>query len=172
MSKVNSLIGKNLSSTKHASSHKNIESTLTAERFSIRGNKYLFLEITRLGNESGRSTNSEMVAAILEALSGNKLTNVLFLALKAYLGTEITSSTLETFKELDFKPWKVEAKFQIRIPPNVYAAAPQKIKDLLAETGQQKSMNTWIIESLVSWISIQHKLSALLIAAIETNNQT
>lgn len=172
MSKANATIGKPFNSANGFSSRKHIESSLTADKFSIRGNKHLFSEITHLGTESGRSTNSEIVAAILEALSEHKKTNALIRALKAYLGDETSTSVLDTLKEFDFNPRQVEAKFNVRIPPNVRDTIREMLQSKLlkTETGQHKSMNAWFIETIVTWIGIQHKISALLIAATKKNN--
>lgn len=172
MSKANATIGKAFNSANSFSSRKHIESSLTADKFSIRGNKHLFSEITRLGIESGRSTNSEIVAAILEELSEHKKTNALIRALKADLGDETSTSVLDTLKEFDFNPRQVEAKFSVRIPPNVRDTIREMLQSKLvkAETGQHKSMNTWFIETMIRWIGIQHKISALLIAAMKKDN--
>jgi len=140
----------------------------TADKFVIRGYAELFAEMSGIGLHHGRSANSEMVAAVLEALSGHERANATLRILKAHLGGEISERVLAEVPDFDLKKCKKPGKFIVRFPSQIREKVRDGVKRAASSGAGDRlsSMNKWFLEALVAWVNIQRQQYALLSAAI------
>ncbi|MPQ69361.1 Arc family DNA-binding protein [Pseudomonas sp. MWU12-2323] len=140
----------------------------TADKFVIRGYAELFTELNGIGLHQGRSSNSEMVAAILDALSGHQRSNALLHILKSHIGESIAERVLTELPDFDLGACKTPQKFVIRFPMQVRDAIRDGVATAIASeqsTGPY-SMNGWVLNALVGWVKFQRQQYALLSAAM------
>lgn len=143
-------------------------SSYTADKFVIRGFEELFSELDGIGLYQGRSRNSETVAAILEALGGQKRTTTMLDVLKAHLGEEVAGRVLAEVPDFSLAECKKPSKFVVRLPSNVRDTIRSGVIHAISVDGASAtSMNRWLLNALVEWIKIQRQHYALLTATIE-----
>lgn len=139
----------------------------TAEKFVIRGYAELFDELDAIGRHQGRSMNSEAVAAILEALSGQRRNTALTEILKGHLGEEVTSKVLVEVPDFDLEKCKNPRNFVLRLPPSVRDTIRDGVANVVAIEGSgARSMNSWVLNALVEWVNSQRQQYSLLMASI------
>ncbi len=160
----------------------------TADKFVIRGYVELFEEMAAIGVHQGRSTNSEVVAAILEALSGFERSSTLQRVLIANLGETLSARVLADVPNFDLGVCTEPHDFVVRFPDSVRDSVREDVTrmsdifqnqqsestQITVHTGvkrNERSMNTWLLKALVAWIKIQRQQFALLSAAIELEKQ-
>lgn len=156
----------------------------TADKFVVRGYVELFEEMAGIGRHQGRSVNSEVVAAILEAQSGFERSSTMQRVLIASLGESLSSRVLASVPNFDLGICTVRRDFVVRFPDSVRDSVREDVKRIIDMPQNQKalttqitgpadvkrserSMNTWVLKALVAWIKIQRQQFALLSAAIE-----
>ncbi|MFL1449427.1 Arc family DNA-binding protein [Pseudomonas tritici] len=91
----------------------------SAAKYVIRGYEELFVELRAIGSHQGRSMNSEVVAAFLEALAGHQRSQAMLTILKGHLGENIASSVLSTVRDFDITNCVTKKQFVVRCPPDV-----------------------------------------------------
>lgn len=140
----------------------------TADKFVIRGYEELFNEVAGMASHEGRSINSEVVAAIFDALSGQVRSRAMLHVLKSYLGPELARSALDSIPVFHLENCKVPKKFVVRLPDTIRASLKDSVMDRIREEGLQGgiSMNTWTVQAIAAWVQIRRKQYALLSAAI------
>lgn len=139
----------------------------TADKFVIRGYVELFSELAGIGKHQGRSMNSEAVAAILEALAGQRRNTAMLNILKTHLGQDLSERVLAEVPDFDLSKCKTPRKFVIRLPESARALIRDGVIEAIAESGDKStSMNTWLLNALVEWIKSQRQQYALLMASI------
>lgn len=139
----------------------------TADKFVIRGFEELFSELDGIGKHQGRSMNSEAVAAILEALAGQRRNTGMLNILKAHLGPELSAKVLAEVPNFDLAKCNKPREFVLRLPPSVRNTIRDGVGKVVSEKGSRtKTMNTWVLEALVDWIQSQRLQYALLMASI------
>ena len=140
-----------------------------ADKFVVRGHAELFSEIAAIGRHHGRSINSEMVAAVMEALSGHVRSKALLRILASNLGDSFAERVLADVSCFDLAECQEPAKFNVRFPPEVRDTVRQGVQKVLVRRtpGHPQSMNAWFLDALVAWVRIQRQQYALLSAAIE-----
>ncbi|MGE8063860.1 Arc family DNA-binding protein [Pseudomonas sp. NPDC089569] len=156
----------------------------TADKFVVRGYSELFEEMAGIGLHQGRSINSEVVAAILEALSGFERSSAMQRILTANLGEELSMRVLAGVPNFDLKVCTQPREFVVRFPDEVRDSVREDVKRIsdIPQSQQpvgtqligpdnvkrnERSMNTWVLKALVAWVKIQRQQFALLSAAIE-----
>lgn len=139
-----------------------------ADKFVLRGFSELFSELASIGAYHGRSTNSEMIAGVLEAITGFERANAMLRIFKRNLGEEMTDRVLADVPTLNLSECKQPDRFVIRFPPDVRDTIRDDVQRILKteEDGGPFSMNQWLLNVLVVWVGIQHQLYALLNAEI------
>ncbi|MGF6281817.1 putative HicB family RNase H-like nuclease [Pseudomonas frederiksbergensis] len=160
----------------------------TADKFVVRGYNELFEEMAGIGLHQGRSINSEVVAAILEALSGFERSSAMQRILTASLGDSLSARVLASVPNFDLDVCTEPRDFVVRFPESVRDSVRQDVKRIIDMPQNQKtlttqfagpdgvkrkerSMNTWVLKALVAWIKIQRQQFALLSAAIELEKE-
>lgn len=138
----------------------------TADKFVIRGFEELYEELDGIGRYQGRSRNSEVQSAVLEALGGWVRTTAMLNILVEHLGKEVSGQVLATVSDFDISICQVYRKFVLRFPPTVRDMVRDGIER--AELGAV-TMNQWFLDTLVRWINVQRQHYALLSAAIAMN---
>lgn len=155
----------------------------TADKFVVRGYNELFEEMAGIGLHQGRSINSEVVAAILEALSGFERSSTMQRILTANLGEALSSRVLAEVPNFDLSVCTELRDYVVRFPDSVRDSVREDVKRISAISQDQKalttqitgpadvkrnerSMNTWVLKAMVAWIKIQRQQFALLSAAI------
>lgn len=138
----------------------------TADKFVIRGYAELFEEVSGIGLHHGRSINSEVVAALLDALAGNVRTRAELRILREHLGEDIASGVLSAIPDFDIAECKVKDEYIVRCPPTVRDKIRDGVKSDIEGKRKTSTMNHWMLTALVSWINIQRQHYALLNAAI------
>ncbi|MBP3061943.1 Arc family DNA-binding protein [Pseudomonas chengduensis] len=142
-------------------------SSRTADKFVIRGYSELFEELGGIGQHQGRSKNSEMVAAILEALSGNMRMKSVIMALRAYLGHDLADKVLAEVPDFILAECKVTDQFVIRLPPSVRDTIREGVSSAISAKGASvRTMNQWVLNALEQWVNLQRQQYALTTAAI------
>lgn len=142
-------------------------SSRTADKFVIRGFAELFEELGGIGLHQGRSKNSEMVAAILEALGGNRRMITVLKALRANLGSELADKVLAEVPDFLLEECKITDQFVIRFPPSVRDTIRDGVSSAISAKGATvTSMNRWVLNALEQWINLQRQQYALLTATI------
>ena len=141
----------------------------TADKFVIRGNVDLFQALGDIGKHHGRSVNSEVVAAVMEAIDGHTRANALITILKANLGTEVSEQVLAGVKQIDIDNGSAGVKFVVRLPEKVRDKVRTELVFTLPGNVSDKgaSMNTWFLAALSTWVNLQRQQHALLSASIE-----
>lgn len=141
----------------------------TADKFIVRGYEELFTELAGIGLHQGRSANSEMVAAVLEALAGYERSNAMLRILKGHLGEALAQCVLAEVPNFDLQLCREPDSFVIRFPAQVRDTVRDGVRHAAKNKtgGRQHSMNKWLLEALVVWFKIQRQQFALLSAAIE-----
>mgnify|MGYP001761538360 CR=1 FL=1 len=137
----------------------------TADKFVVRGYRELFNEIKSIGLHQGRSSNSEMVAAVLGALSGFDREIEITLALKERLGEALADDIVKKVPKFDLKLCTDGDRFTIRFPPEVR----ETVRIVVLGDGSDTSantMNAWFLNALVSWVDIQSEQYALVSASM------
>lgn len=139
-----------------------------ADKFVVRGFKELFSELAGIGLHHGRSANSEMVAGVLEGITGFVRSNHEMKLLKRDLGEDMTHRVLAEVPTFDLHECKVEDSFVIRFPPKIRDTVRDDVQRAIAskESGGPNSMNQWLLKVLVEWVRIQRQHYALLSASI------
>lgn len=141
----------------------------TADKFVVRGYVELMAEFTGISDYEGRSTNGEVVAAILDALGGHQRTYYTLHVLKAHLGHEKADRILSEVPDFDLSLCKLKKKSVIRFPDQVR----DKIRDGAQRAAQIKksktseTMNKFVLDAMVAWVVYQRQHYALLTAIIE-----
>lgn len=138
----------------------------TADKFVVRGYASLFVELSNLAKQAGRSRNSEAVAALSDALLGFKHTNGLLHILKQHIGPETADQLLAQVPEI--KPCGPEKKLILRFPNDMrsdVALAQSELK------GSLRSMNSWMLDALEKWVVHQRQIQVLMDAAIDGRGQ-
>ncbi|MDF9778941.1 Arc family DNA-binding protein [Pseudomonas baetica] len=160
----------------------------TADKFVVRGYNELFEEMAGIGLHQGRSINSEVVAAILEALSGFERSSTMQRILTASLGESLSARVLASVPNFDLGVCTERRDFVVRFPDSVRDSVREDVKRIIAMPQNPKalstqfsgpadvkrnerSMNTWVLKALVAWIKIQRQQFALLSAAIELEKE-
>lgn len=140
----------------------------TADKFVLRGYTELFAELSGVGKYNGRSTNSEIVAGVLESLTGFLRAKTLLRILKSNLGEDVSQRILAEVPTFDLHECKSLDKFVIRFPPEVRNTIRDDVRSAASRevTGNSHSMNQWILKALVEWVKIQRQYYALLSATI------
>ncbi len=139
----------------------------TADKFVIRGYAELFAELDAIGKHQGRSMNSEAVAAILEALAGQRRNAALTGILKAHIGAEVASRVLAEVPDFDLTKCSTPRNFVLRLPPSVRDTIREGVTNAVAvKGGSGGSMNSWVLDALVEWVNSQRQQYALLMASI------
>lgn len=144
-------------------------SSRTADKYVLRGFDELFNELEAIGRHQGRSMNSEVVAAILEALDGYKMSTGMLEILKSHLGRKVAGDVLEQVPGFDLDLCKKPRKFVIRFPTSVRDKIRDGVQTVLNEHGGKLSMNTWILNAVAEWIRFQRQQYALLTTSITMN---
>ncbi|MDX9668712.1 Arc family DNA-binding protein [Pseudomonas sp. P8_250] len=141
----------------------------TADKFVIRAYSEMYIELDGIGRYQGRSRNSEIQSAVLEALGGWKRTTAELNIYIHHLGKVVSKKILAEIPDFDIsqfgEPDKKDRrnKFVLRFPPNVR----DMVRDGIANKNlDAENMNAWFVATLVRWIMVQRKLYALLSAAI------
>jgi predicted HicB family RNase H-like nuclease len=141
----------------------------TADKFVVRGYNELFEEMAGIGLHQGRSINSEVVAAILEALSGFERSSTMQRILTSSLGESLSARVLASVPNFDLGVCTERRDFVVRFPDSVrdsvredvnrIIAMPQNPKALSTQFSgpadvkrNERSMNTWVLKALVAWI--------------------
>lgn len=137
----------------------------TADKFVVRGFRELFNEIKSIGLHQGRSSNSEMVAAVLGALSGFEREKEIILTLKERLGESLAGEIIKKVPSFDIKLCSDDDRFTIRFPPEVRETVRNGVlgDENEAATG---TMNAWFLNTLVAWVDIQSQQYALVSASM------
>lgn len=145
----------------------------TADKFIIRGNASLFQALSDIGKHHGRSINSEVVAAVMEAIEGHVRLNALISILKANLGLEISEQLLAGVPVLELVNGSEPVRFVARLPERVRGKVRAELVFTLSDIDSDKgvSMNTWFLKALVTWVNLQHQQHALLSASIELQGE-
>lgn len=139
----------------------------TADKFVIRGFAELFEELAAIGLHQGRSRNSETVAAILEALGGNRRLLTVLNALKANLGHQLAEKVLAEVPDFQLTECRASDTFVIRLPPTVRDTIRNGVRNAVAPSGASAaSMNQWVLNALEQWINMQRQHYALVTATI------
>jgi len=141
----------------------------TADKFVIRGNVDLFQALGDIGKHHGRSVNSEVVAAVMEAIDGHTRANALISILKANLGAEISEQVLAGVQQIEIDNGSEGVKFVVRLPEKVRDKVRTELVFTLPgnESDKGASMNTWFLAALSTWVNLQRQQHALLSASIE-----
>jgi hypothetical protein len=135
----------------------------TADKFVIRGYTEMYIELDGIGRHQGRSRNSEIQSAVLEALGGWKRTTAQLNILVQHLGKSVSRALLAEIPDFDTDECTTKDKFVLRFPPKVR----DMVRDGVASKNlDAENMNDWFLITLVRWIDVQRKLYALLSAAI------
>jgi hypothetical protein len=139
-----------------------------ADKFVVRGFSELFAELSGIGLHHGRSANSEMVAGILEGITGFVRANHMLKILKKDLGDDMAQRVLAEVPTFDLEACKTPDKFVIRFPPKIRDTVRDDVQRAIAskEGGGPNSMNQWLLKVLVEWVRIQRQHYALLSASI------
>ena len=140
--------------------------TRTADKFVIRGYEELYAELDGIARHQGRSRNSEVQSAVLEALGGWVRSTAMLNILIEHLGDEVSTQILADISDFELKKCKKEDKFVLRFPPNVRNKVKEGIDSAELDA---VSMNGWFLTVLVRWVNVQRKHYALLSAAIVVN---
>ncbi|WP_250131763.1 hypothetical protein [Stutzerimonas stutzeri] len=113
--------------------------------------------------------NSEVVAAVMEAIDGYTRANALITILKANLGTEVSEQVLAGVKQIDIDNGSAGVKFVVRLPEKVRDKVRTELVFTLPGNVSDKgaSMNTWFLAALSTWVNLQRQQHALLSASIE-----
>lgn len=138
----------------------------TADKFIIRGYEELYAELDGIGRYQGRSRNSEVQSAVLEALGKWNRTTAMLNILVMHLGSEVSEQILKEVPDFELSKCKREDRFVLRFPPNVRQIVRSGIES--AELGVM-SMNDWFLRVLVRWVNVQRQHYALLSAAMAMN---
>jgi hypothetical protein len=141
----------------------------TADKFVINAFAELLGELTAIGSFQGRSTNSEIVAATMEALAGYQRTETMLRILKSYVGENVAERVLAEVPDFDLEECRTRKKFVVRLPDQVREQVREGVTFVLANGQQQEkkiSMNKWLLNALVAWVKIQRQHYALLSAVI------
>lgn len=138
----------------------------TADKFVIRGYEELFNEVAGMASHEGRSINSEVVAAIFDALQGHVRSKAMLHVLKRHLGNEISRSALDALPVFRLEQCKVPKLFNVRLPDNVRDTLKDRVLDRIREEGRYVSMNEWTVKAVADWVQIRREQYALLSAAI------
>jgi len=138
----------------------------TADKYVLRGFDELFSELEAIGRHQGRSTNSEVIAAILEALDGCRVSSGTLHILRKHLGPSLSESVLGEVPDFELANCVTPKKFVIRFPPSVRDKIREGVKDALSQQACKTSMNAWILDALVYWIKYQRQHYALLSTSI------
>lgn len=144
-------------------------SSRTADKYVLRGFDEVFSELEAIGRHQGRSMNSEVVAAILEALDGYKMSCGMLAILKSHLGRNVANEVLDQVPDFDLNLCSKPRKFVIRFPASVRDKIRDGVQTVLSEDGGKQSMNTWILNAVVEWIKFQRQQYALLSTSITMN---
>jgi hypothetical protein len=139
-----------------------------ADKFVVRGFSELFAELSGIGLHHGRSANSEMVAGILEGITGFVRANHMLKILKKDLGDDMAQRVLAEVPTFDLEACKTPDKFVIRFPPQIRDTVRDDVQRAIASkvSGGPHSMNQWLLKVLVEWVRIQRQHYALLSASI------
>lgn len=139
-----------------------------ADKFVVRGFTELFAELSGIGMHHGRSANSEMVAGVLESITGFVRANHMLKILKKDLGDDLAQRVLAEVPTFDLEACKTPDKFVIRFPPKIRDSVRDDVQRAIAskEGGGPNSMNQWLLKVLVEWVRIQRQHYALLSASI------
>ena len=143
----------------------------SADKYVIRGHEELFVELRAIGAHQGRSMNSEVVAAFLDALAGNRRSLAMLAILKGHLGENVASRVLSAVRDFDLTSCVTKKKFVVRCPPDVRDTIRDGVASATAAGADNKtpswpSMNSWMLDALVNWVNIQRQHYSLLSAAI------
>jgi len=141
----------------------------TADKFVIRGYAELFDELGGIGRHQSRSTNSEVVAAVLSGLTGHTRSTAMLRILKLHLGEDVSSRVLSKVPDFDLSKCRKPKHFVVRFPTDVRDTVRA---DVLKASTRATSMNRWLLGALVEWIKIQRQLYALLTAAVAIDTVT
>lgn len=136
-------------------------SSRTADKFVLRGYEELIHELAELGKRQGRSTNSEMVMAVLDAMGQHKNSALMVKMIRGHLGEEVAEGVLAGVEALDPTAFKIPEKFNIRLPQNV--------REVIKAGLDSRSMNSWFLDAMYAWVRTQRQVNALMKAAIELN---
>lgn len=139
-----------------------------ADKFVVRGFAELFTELAGIGLHHGRSGNSEMVAGILEGITGFVRKKHEVKLLKKDLGHDMSLRVLAEVPTFDLSACKTPDKFVIRFPPMIRDTVRddvQRVADNKVSDGPN-SMNQWLLKVLVEWVILQRQHYALLSASI------
>lgn len=139
-----------------------------ADKFVIRGFTELFAELSGIGLHHGRSLNSEIVAGVLEAITGFVRAKHMLKILKKDLGDDMVERVLAEVPTFDLEACKTPDKFVIRFPPQIRDTVRDDVNRAIAskESDGSYSMNQWFLRVLVEWVRIQRQQYALLSASI------
>lgn len=138
-----------------------------ADKFVIRGYEEIFVELTAIGRHQGRSTNSEVVAGILESLAEIKRSVAEINIIKTKLGEDVAGRVLAEIPEFDIEKCKTPREYNVRLPPSIRDTVRKDVEKAVEhEDGGAKTMNAWMLNALVDWIRLQRQHYALLTAAI------
>jgi hypothetical protein len=146
-------------------------SSRIADKFVVRGYVELFAELGAIGSHQGRSMNSEVVAAVLDALAGQKRSMALLNILKDRLGEQVAKSVLDAVPDFELANCVTPKKFVVRYPPDVRETIKDGVDratraDGDGDTPSWPSMNSWMLDAMINWVNIQRQLYSLLSAAI------
>ncbi|MCF5371241.1 DNA-binding protein [Pseudomonas syringae] len=141
----------------------------TADKFVVRGYVELMAELTGISDHEGRSTNGEVVAAILDALGGHQRSFYTLHVLKSHLGHEKADRILSEVPDFDLSLCRLKKKTPIRLPNQVR----DKIRDGVQRAAEinkretPETMNKFVLDAMVAWVVYQRQHYALLTAVIE-----
>lgn len=140
----------------------------TADKFVVNAFVELLSEVEAIGRHQGRSTNSEVVAAILDALEGHQRTHAMLRVLKQHVGEHITGVVLAAVPDFVLEQCTTRKKFVVRMPDLIRERVRDGVSSAVGEPRSEKtiSMNKWLLNALVAWVNIQRQHYALLSAAI------
>lgn len=139
-----------------------------ADKFVVRAYSELLQELAAIGVHEGRSANSEIVSGILEALAGYERSNATTRILRAALGEEVAEQVLAEVPTFEIALCTHPRKFVIRFPATVRETIRVGVKNVesIDDAIPQRSMNKWLLDSMVAWVNIQRTQYALLSAVV------
>jgi hypothetical protein len=139
-----------------------------ADKFVVRGFAELFAELSGIGLHHGRSGNSEMVAGVLEGITGFVRKKHELKVLKRDLGEDMAQRVLAEVPTFDLEACKTPDKFVIRFPPQIRDTVRDDVQRIVDNkvSGGPHSMNQWHLNVLVEWVILQRQHYALLSASI------